>query len=232
MRIRLQSCAASILSILILSPGRLSAQRPAGPDFSQRFTALATATAPSDSARLHRLFDLDWEYSNVSYPEGATYVGYPGQNDRWTDLSVAAINRRRAAVNSELKVVRAINRAKLNAPDQLSYDIFNRGIEETIEGTRFPSDLLQVTQRDGPQYSPDIIGAMPAGTAKDYTDIIARLRALPTVVDQTIALLDSGIKRGVTPPRITLRDVSAQMTNLVPEDPMKSALLAPFTQFP
>jgi uncharacterized protein (DUF885 family) len=233
MRFRLQSCAASLsLSILILSPGRLSAQRPAGPDFSQRFTALATATAPSDSARLHRLFDLDWEYSNVSYPEGATYVGYPGQNDRWTDLSVAAINRRRAAVNSELKVVGAIDRARLNAPDQLSYDIFKRGVQETIEGTRFPGDLLQVTQRDGPQYSASTINAMSAATVKDYTDIIARLRALPVVVDQTIALLDSGIKRGITPPRITLRDVPAQMTNLVPEDPMKSALLAPFTQFP
>jgi len=235
MRFRLQSysCSASLwLSILILSPGVLPAQRDARQDFSQRFAALATATALSDSAKLHRLFDLDWEYNNVVYPEAATYVGYPGQNDRWTDLSVAAINGRRADVNSELKVVRAINRARLNAPDQLSYDIFKRGIEESIEGTRFPGDLLQVTQRDGPQYSPLVIGAMSAATVKDYTDIIARLRALPVVVDQTIALLDSGIKRGITPPRITLRDVPAQMTNLVPEDPMKSALLAPFTQFP
>jgi uncharacterized protein (DUF885 family) len=235
MRFRLQSysCSASLwLSILILSPGVLTAQGDARQDFSQRFAALATATALSDSAKLHRLFDLDWEYNNVVYPEAATYVGYPGQNDRWTDLSVAAINRRRADVNSELKVVGAVNRARLNAPDQLSYDIFKRGIEESIEGTRFPGDLLQVTQRDGPQYSPLVIGAMSAATVKDYTDIIARLRALPVVVDQTIALLDSGIKRGITPPRITLRDVPAQMTNLVPEDPMKSALLAPFTQFP
>jgi uncharacterized protein (DUF885 family) len=233
MRFRLQSRAASLsLSILILSPGRLSAQRPAGPDFSQRFTALATATAPSDSARLHRLFDLHWEYTNVVYPEYATAVGYPGQNDRWTDLSIAAINRRRADVNSELNVVRAINRARLNAPDQLSYDIFKRGNEESIEGMRFPGDLLQITQMGGPQYSASTIDRMPAATVKDYTDIIARLRALPAVVDQTIALLDSGVKRGVTPPRITLRDVPVQVTNLIPEDPLKSALLAPFTRFP
>jgi uncharacterized protein (DUF885 family) len=220
------------LSILISSPGVITAQRGAQQDYSQRFTSLATAGGLTDSARLHRLFDLDWEYTNVVYPEAATYVGYPGQNDRWTDLSVAAINGRRAAVNSELKVVGAIDRARLNAPDRLNYDIFKRGIEESIEGTRFPGDLLQVTQRDGPQYSPLVIGVMPAATVKDYTDIIARLRVLPVVVDQTIALLDSGIKRGVTPPRITLRDVPAQMANLIPEDPLKSALLAPFTRFP
>jgi uncharacterized protein (DUF885 family) len=233
MRFRLQDYAASLsLSILTLSPGMVSAQRPPGQDFSQRFTALATATAPSDSAKLHRLFDLDWEYSNVSYPENATYVGYPGQNDRWTDLSVAAINGRRADLNSEQKIVRAINRARLNAPDQLSYDIFKRGVDEGIEGTRFPEDLLQINQMGGPQYSASTIAAMPAETVKDYTDIIARLRALPAVVDQTIALLDSGVKLGVTPPRITLRDVPGQVTNLIPEDPLKSALLAPFTHFP
>lgn len=233
MRFRPQCFAVSLsLSIFLSSPGVITAQRGAQQDYSQRFASLATVGGLTDSARLHRLFDLDWEFSNVEYPEAATYVGYPGQNNRWTDLSVAAINRRRAAVNSELKVVGAIDRARLNVPDQLNYDIFKRGIEESIEGTRFPGDLLQVTQRDGPQYSTLVIGVMPAATVKDYTDIIARLRALPVVVDQTIALLDSGIKRGITPPRITLRDVPAQMTNLVPEDPMKSALLAPFTQFP
>ena len=220
------------LSILILSSGILNAQRTTPPDFSKRFAALATAPALSDSARLHRLFDLDWEYTNVVFPENATYDGYPGQNDRWTDLSIPAIQRRRADFTSELKVIRAINRTRLNPSDQLSYDIFKRGVEEFIEGTRFPGELLQVSQLDGPQTAPLTIGAMQARTVKDYTDIIARLRALPTVVDQTIALLDSGLKLGVTPPRITLRDVPTQVKDLVPEDPLKSALLAPFTSFP
>jgi uncharacterized protein (DUF885 family) len=233
MRFRPQ-CYAVPLSLLILlsSPGMITAQSGAQQEYSRRFAALATATGLSDSAKLHRLFDLDWEFGNVEYPEGATYVGYPGQNDRWTDLSVGAINRRQAAVNSELKVVDAVNRVRLNASDQLSYDIFKRGVQETIDGMRFPGDLLQVNQMGGPQYSASTIASMPSETVKDYADIIARLRALPVVVDQTIALLDSGVKRGITPPRVTLRDVPGQVTNLIPEDPLKSALLAPFTHFP
>ncbi len=233
MRFRPQCFAVSLsLSILISSPGVITAQRGAQRDYSQRFAALARATGLSDSAKLHRLFDLDWEFSNVEYPENATYDGYPGQNDRWTDLSVAAIRRRQADIAGELKVVSAINRAHLNPSDQLSYDIFRRGVEEFIEGTRFPGDVLQITQLGGPQTSASIIGSMPAATVKDYTDIIARLRALPTVVDQTIALLDSGVKLGVTPPRITLRDLPGQVNDLIPEDPLKSALLTPFTSFP
>ncbi len=230
---RSYSCSGSLsLAMLVLSSGVVTAQRESRQDYSQRFASLAAASALSDSAKLHRLFDLDWEYNNVVFPENATYSGYPGQNDRWTDLSVAAIKRRQADFGSELKVVRAINRTRLNPADQLSYDIFKRGVEEFIAGMRFPGDVLQITQLGGPQTSASTIGSMPATTVKDYADIIARLRALPTVVDQTIALLDSGIRIGVTPPRITLRDVPGQIRDLIPEDPLKSALLAPFTSFP
>jgi len=220
------------LSSVILAPGVVTAQPDTLQNYSQRFAALATAPGLSDSARLHRLLDLDWEYTNVVYPGFATEVGYPGQNDRWTDLSLPAIQRRRADFASEMKVVGAINRTRLNPSDQLSYDIFKRGVEEFIEGTHFPGDLLQISQLFGPQTSASTISLMPAQTVRDYTDIIARLRALPTVVDQTIALLDSGVKLGVTPPRITLRNLPAQVRDLIPEDPLKSALLAPFTSFP
>ena len=236
MRFRLQwlTCAAlSLLCVSIFTGSRtLTAQTATAKEYRQRFAALAAAPGLSDSARFQSLLALDWGYSNVMYPEYATYTGYPGQNDRWTDLSIAAINERRQMARSELDVVRAINRARLNTADQLSYDIFKRQADEFIEGLRFPSDLLQITQRHGPQYSASTIGSMPATTVKDYGDIVARLRGLPAVVDQTIALLDSGLKRGVTPPRITLRDVPAQVANLIPEDALKSALLAPFTQFP
>jgi uncharacterized protein (DUF885 family) len=224
--------AELLAAVFIVSVNNSASAQANFADYQRRFAVIALAGGPSDSVRLHRLFDLDWEYNNVVYPEYATYTGYPGQNDRWTDLSVPAINARRAMVTTELNVVRAINRSRLNPADQLSYDIFKRGLEEAIEGQRFPSVLLQVDQRNGPQYAASTIGSAPNATIKDYENILARLRSLPTVVDQTIALLDSGLKRGITPPRITLRDVPAQVQNLIPDEALSSALLAPFTEFP
>ena len=41
-----------------------------------------------------------------------------------------------------------------------------------------------------------------------------------------------GLKRGYTPPKIILRDVPKQVADLIPADPMASALLQPFTAFP
>ncbi|HET9636543.1 MAG TPA: DUF885 domain-containing protein [Gemmatimonadaceae bacterium] len=222
----------SVIAVIVVLfvAGRAGAQTTAA--FEKRFTTLATASGLTDSARFHQLLDLDWEYANVTFPEYATYTGYPGQNDRWTDLSVPAIRAQRAMVRTELNTLRAVDRSHLNAADQLSYDIMKRGFDESLEGQRFPGELLQVDQRNGPQYLASTLESAPQATVNDYENILARLRALPAVVDQTIALLDSGLKRGVTPPRITLRDVPAQVENLIPDEPLSSALLAPFTHFP
>ena len=208
-------------------------QAPTQPtDFHQRFLSLASRSAISDSARLAALFALDWEYTNVESPETATFVGYPGQDERWTDNSPAAIARRRRELPDRLLVLHAIDRRRLDASDRLSFDIFKRTVEESIEGARFPRELLAVTQRDGPQYLSSVLSKMPTASVSDYDHILARLTALPTVLDQTRVLLDSGLAVGVTPPRITLRDVPAQFERLVPDDPMQSALLEPFTRFP
>ena len=202
------------------------------PDFHRRFVELASRPAMSDSARLHALFALDWEYTNVEAPEIATVVGYPGQDERWTDYSLPAIRRRRTELADRVLVLRAIDRTRLSESDQLSFDVFKRNAVENVEGTRFPAELLAVTQRDGPQYASAVIARMPGVTAADYEHILSRLAALPRVVEETFVLLDSGARVGVTPPRVTLRDVPAQIERLVPEDPMRSALLEPFTRMP
>src|SRR5258708_21811213 len=54
-----------------------------------------TASAKSEAAQKLRAFlDADWQRWMQDYPEVATYVGYPGQNDRWTDGSPAGLERR------------------------------------------------------------------------------------------------------------------------------------------
>ena len=48
---------------------------------------------------------------------------------------------------------------------------------------------------------PAALAIAPAATTRDYEDLLARLNALPTLVDQTIALLEKGLAAGVTPPK-------------------------------
>lgn len=226
-------CRIALVTVVCAFPTRSVAQSAStGPEFHPRYVALAAQRQITDSARLHRLIALDWENTMVDYPEYATSVGFPGQNRRWTDISVTAITRRHRGLSDRVLVLRTIDRGRLRAADQLNFDLFKRGIDEAIEGLRFPDDLMQITQLVGPQYLASTIAMMPTATVSDYEDILARLDALPATLEQTRVLLDSGLKRGITPPKVTLRDVGAQLEDLVPADAMQSALLAPFTRFP
>ena len=195
--------------------------------------ASSSAQQQSDSARIRQLFAQDWEYTMREYPEFATGVGYPGQNARWTDYSLEAIARRKRELNTPLNALRAIDRAKLSPTDQLNYDLFRRNYTDALEESRFPGELMPITQMDGIQQQvPSTIAQMPAGTVREYEDIVARLRAVPVLVNQTMVLLQRGLAAGLTPPRITLRDLPAQAQNLVVDDPLTSPLLTAFTRFP
>jgi len=186
-----------------------------------------------DTARLHELFRLHWDYTMHENPEFATEVGYPGQNHRWSDLSPEAVERRKRELAAPLRVLQSIRRARLNAADQLNYDLFKRNLEEALAGTRFPSELLPLTQLNGVQLdAARILEISPRSTLRDYEDLLARLEALPTLVDQTLVWLERGLARGVTPPRITLRDVPRQVENQREPDPQKNPLLKPFAEFP
>ena len=196
-------------------------------------TISAAAQQAPDSVRLHELFAQRWQYTMHEYPEFATSVGYAGQNARWTDYSLAALARRKRELNDPLNVLRAIDRAHLGSIDQLNYDLFRRNLTDALEESRFPGELLAINQLEGVQQDvPSTIAKMPAGSVHDYEDILARLRAVPVLVNQTIALLERGLASGITPPRITLRDVPSQAQDLGGDDPLTSPLLEAFAHFP
>jgi len=200
--------------------------------FEKDCTALASQKG-EDAQRLHQLFKLDWDNSMRETPEFATEVGYPGQNNRWSDLSVDAIERRKRELHAPLKVIHSIARAKLTAADQLNYDLFKRNIEQAIQGTRFPTEYFQLTQLNGVQQdAARILEISPHRTVKDYEDLLARLNALPALIDQSIVLMKKGLASGITPPRITLRDVPEQVESQMDPDQQKNSLLKNFQEFP
>src|SRR5205809_3622229 len=164
----LLSCAFLFSSTLHAAPAD---------DFAAGGNALLTNKEKlSDTDRLHRLFDLSWEYSMKESPEFATGVGYPGQNDRWSDLSLEAIERRKKELQAPMKVMRSIDRAKLGAIDQLNYDLFLKNQQDAIDGTRFKGEFMPINQMSGVQQEvARVLDLSPRSGLKDYEDLLARL---------------------------------------------------------
>jgi len=190
---------------------------------------LANKEKLSEADRLHRLFDFSWKYTMKEAPEFATSVGYPGQNDRWSDISFEAIARRKETDKLDLDLIKSIDRTKLSQTDAISYDLYRRNAEFSVEGDQFPFELLQINQMGGVQQSvAQVISSTTFKTTKDYEDLVARLNGVPTLIEQTIALLQKGLEQKITPPQVTMRDVPQQVLNLIVKDPAASSMLEPF----
>lgn len=187
----------------------------------------------TEGERLHALFDLYWQYSLDEYPELATYTGDTGRNHRWTDHSLAAYDRRNREMEIPARVLATIDRAQLTPADQVHYDLFRRNAEESLEGRRFKGEYMPLTQMGGVQQNvAQTLMLMPYFEVAHFEHALARLAAVPALVDQTIALLDKGLETGITPPQVTLRDVPDQVRNQLVHEPLESPLLRPFLTFP
>src|SRR5437867_10382704 len=170
----------------------------AQPSSQQECQRLADLSG-DDAARLHELLKIKWDYTMRENPELATEVGYPGQNDRWSDMSLEAIARGKREAGAPLSVLASIDRAKLSEADKLNYDLFKRVTEEAVEGARFKGELMPINQMGGvQQQAAQTLEIAPRATVADYEASLKRLRRLPTLIDQTIVLLQQGLWNHIT----------------------------------
>ena len=200
----------------------------------------------AEVARKFRAYlDEDWKRWMEEYPEAATSVGYPGQNRRWSDDSPAGIEKRKKHLAASLTTLRSISRDTLPASERLNYDLYLDLLETSTEGVKYGDDpmpfrnvvprslWMPLNQMEGIQQgAAETLANMPHQSVADYEDIVARLEALPKSVDENLALLQDGLRRGYTPPKLMLRDVPKQFVDLVTAEPMASPLLETFTEFP
>ena len=202
--------------------------------YRKQCTDIIAAKGQADEGRrLWNLFEANWEYRMIAMPESATWRGYPGQNHRWSDLSMEAIADGKESARQTLKAILSFDRAKLTDANQLNYDLFRRDAEMAIESQQFPAEFLVLNQMDGlPRDVPSMIAMMASAKTKDYEDILARLGGIAALVDQTIALLQEGLRRGIVPPKVPLRTVADQVSGQVHIGPMTTPMLSKFKIFP
>ncbi|MEK6410439.1 MAG: DUF885 domain-containing protein [Acidobacteriota bacterium] len=196
--------------------------------------AFAQVVSSGDAAKkLHTLFEDDWQWSLEQYPESATLLGDNRYNDRLTDFSFEAIERRKAHEREMLDRIQKLERSQFAGQDVISYDLFLLDKKLNVEGQRFPAEYMPIDQMNGVQITlGQLAGSTPFRNAKDYEKYLARLAAFPRQIDQLIALMKRGIETKWVPPAAPLRSVPAQIEGQITDDPTKSPLFNPLARFP
>jgi uncharacterized protein (DUF885 family) len=185
----------------------------------------------SQTKKLNAFYKMYWDYLMTTYPEWATYQGYPGQNDRWTDHSPQGIEEQKKNSRAALKAIKSISEKSLKGEDLMSYRLLRYRLEEEIESFKYPEEYLAIDQMGGIHAEiVDLLMVAPKHKAKDYADMLERLKKAPEVIDQIISLLQEGLKLGVTQPKITLASIPEQFEGLLTEKIEDSPLYKNFSE--
>src|SRR5579863_8135113 len=182
---------------------------------------------------LQKLFSDYYEFRLRDDPTMATFVGRADYNDRWDDPSPEHQQRYLASLQQFLRRLDGIPKTGLAAADRLSYGLLDRELKVQIEEVNKISTYDSVNQSVGGHLNIfTTMGFAPAHTVKDYEDQVARLRALPKWVDQTIAAANLAIAQKKIQPKLVAELEVDQLNVEMEPDPLKSPLLAAFTKFP
>ncbi|HEY2344914.1 MAG TPA: DUF885 domain-containing protein [Xanthomonadaceae bacterium] len=193
----------------------------------------AHAQSPGAAAQsLHGLFDAEWERGLAESPESASSNGDLRFNDRWSDQSLDAIHHREAEERAALDRLHGIDRKALSPADQLDYDTFEWELQHSVARQKFREYLQPVSSGGGVQTADGLAEVLPFATVQNYRDWLKRMDAVPTLVDQSIALMQEGVREHNTPPKVLLERARGQIAAQVVDDPAKSPFYRPFLKFP
>ncbi|MCS0591109.1 DUF885 domain-containing protein [Massilia norwichensis] len=202
--------------------------------------AKPAATKAADSAesqRLNKLADAYYDAMARFDPVSASESGDSRFNDQ-IGMSIAPKNRAAqfARYKDYLKRLHAIRRDALPARDQTSYDILDYELRTALRFEAFPEHLLPLSQMDSlPVMLANYAGgegAQPLSTVKDYQAYLSRLDQLGPWIDQAIANMREGIKRGVVQPKSIMRSSLPQFKQLVAAKPDDSIYFTPVKKMP
>jgi uncharacterized protein (DUF885 family) len=218
------------LLLAVLSAGLVFPSLATQPCHAQ---ATAAPAPSAQSAELAKFFADYFEERLRDDPEFATNVGRHEYDDRWSDLSKQGRERHRQLLSNRLQVLDRFPVLGFSPQEQLSVKLLRYDLTTQLDALDLQTYLLRVGQMNGGHNQVYlVIDRMPNRTVHDCENIIARLRAVPAYVDQSIALMNEAIERGWTQPKIVADLVIEQLTAQVAQDVASTPLLAFLKKMP
>ncbi len=200
--------------------------------FSHAFAQTDKSNNNETTKQLYKIFDAEWEKNLKENPTFASSLGDKRYNDKWGDYSIAWFERRHKEDIATLEKIKKIDRSQLSVSDRLNYDLFKKDYEQNIENFKFKDHLLPINQRGGIQTLNNLANSLQFKTLKDYKDWLARLKAFPTQMEQTIARMKEGKRLKIMWAKKVLERVPNQIDAQIVENPEDSPFFKPFKNFP
>jgi uncharacterized protein (DUF885 family) len=201
----------------------------------------------NDNKDLAALFENYYNERMQLVPIESTQNGDTVNNDKlFADFTDSYREKYKQFFSHYLDEIKKYHRDDLNKNDQLSYDIFKREMEMTLEGLSlgwFASIIANPDHRFMPftQFSGIPIwmgqqgsgdGSQPFKTVRDYDNWLKRATAFSAWADSAIIYFRKGIDANITLPQPLVKKMIPEMDAMIVTDATKSLFYGPVNKMP
>jgi len=203
---------------------------------SQTETQVETlAEVASESEKANAMYERFFEAWVARSPEWMSFLGRKDRAGEWNNLTEEYANEGLEISKQQLAELKTVDRAKLDEPTALSYDLLVQALEEQIEDNRWRLYNYPVNQMFGTHSSVVslLINQHQIDSVKDAQDYISRLNGVTTYFDQLIEGIEARTAANIIPPKFVFPHVIRDSQNIIKgapyDDGEPSALLADFS---
>jgi uncharacterized protein (DUF885 family) len=181
-------------------------------------------------ARFQAIYTAEWRWRDEDLPDTQD-AQKPIQN-HLPKVDPATQAMRLRTWQDVLHRLESIPRAELSAVEQLNYDVYRPQIEALIANQQFRG--YEMPANSDTTFWTDLghTARRPYRNAQDYRNWIAQMRDIPRYFHEQMDEMRQGLRRGFTPPRVTLAGRDTSITAVTEAAPEASLFYTPFNDMP
>jgi uncharacterized protein (DUF885 family) len=174
------------------------------------------------------VYTREWEWRDRQLPDSED--GQRPIADYLPPVDPAAQEMRLQFWERTLGELKSIPRQRLSAFNRVNYDVYLPQIEALVAHQRFRQYEMPINSDTTFWTELGYTARRPFKTSTDYHSWIAQMRDIPTYFRQQMDQMRAGLRRGFTPPQVTLAGRDQSITNVVEAEPQDSYFYTPFRQ--
>jgi len=188
----------------------------------------------SPSEQANATFDALFDESLKTSPEFMTYLGMRERYDEWDDNSEQAYQDSVALTEKHLETLKAIDASALDKVSALSLKLYKQRLENGLEDTQWRYHGYPVNQMFGTHSSiPSfLINQHLIANPDEARAYVARVKAVPLVLDELISDLSIRADKGIIAPKFvfahSIRDSQNIIAGIGEESEEENPLVADF----
>lgn len=196
-------------------------------------TASASIQAADDSAAFQQIYETEWAFRLKEFPLMASATGNDEFADQLGHVSEADQKRRYDYWSKVQQQLQALSCENLSHEDCINYRLYRKQISDYLADYETKAYLIPFNSDWGFYME---WARLPADTdfarTEDFQNYLSRLEMIAPVMNEYIILMRTGIKLGITQPRVILegrdKPIKAQLVARVDDSPF----FAPFKKMP